>query len=91
MLPIEFMSAQYGAKIKAAGAYVDQKIEGIVPNGSAGLVITVLKNQDGTDVLAKYCGANTIFPPNFIRVDNVTDFYFKEVTISQSAGFILNK
>jgi len=92
MQPDEFIAAQFGSTLKAAGTYTDQKIEAFAPNGSGGLVVSELENQDNVDVLAKYFDpATTLFSPNFIRVDNGEDKYFKKITISQPAVFILNR
>lgn len=91
MQPDEFMSAQYGAVAKPGDLYEDQKIEGIVSNTAAGITITALTNQNDVDVLADYIGSELLLAPNFIRVNNTTDKYFKSVEFTGSAIFIQNK
>lgn len=91
MTPDEFMSANEGAQIKAAGAYTGLKLEGIAPNVAAGITISVLKNYQGTDVLADYIGGNTLISPNFLRA-KPSDAYFSEITFAGgSAMFIYSK
>lgn len=88
-LPLEFVSAQYGALQHDAGAYTGKRVEGIIANKSTGIVVSVLKNKNGDDVKDKYCGTagDPLLMPNFIRAD-LQDDYFTEVTISNSAIFI---